>query len=644
MQKPTSKYDIMQEPKRLTLISKGSRTKELLMGALKRNELFSGATTAQLEEMVDAFRRVEILKSSTIIQQGRLQDAFYVVESGDLDVLVTETQRTPTRNGMATRKVVRRTATLSKGNTFGERALMEERKSGASFKTKGSCILWKVDKDVFNSQFLINQSHLRRRASQNRIRAAVQEHPYFRHLEEEAAEENVIANFFTVDFDPGEVVVYEGSRGDNYYILNKGVLDVYRRIDNLDNVDETYLGEDNKMITSKGRKRYVKVKTLNPGDWFGELALKFPSKVSEERIIARTPVQVYAMERSHFQQLARTGAHRLQERFNHYASKSHPLAGQYNHPKNERVMTNDDFFQCQMSKRKDANELTDNVEEITNEKDRGATIGLLQLLFQLANTDVVSTGPNLLDFHDYYTLNVLMAKSHSEYEIAFRIMDTNRSGVITRAQLAVMLNTIAGYRGSNAMKRQMNDKKHLELVKKLITSEEPDIRYEDFQKMIESGELPNVVAELCTAIRDEARVETTQRHDYRRVAAAALTDTALSSVVAETDVSSVSVLGSMVAGGVAGGASRTLTAPLERLALLMQVQKMHITNNGCGIGSNLPAYRGVLHGLRTMYAEGGLRSFFWGNGYVEKCSKLRSQCFDHNLHYTSFNYCCTTFL
>ena len=128
----------MQEPKRLTLISKGSRTRELLMGALKRNELFSGATTAQLEEMVDAFRRVEILKSSTIIQQGRLQDAFYVVESGDLDVLVTETQRTPTRNGMATRKVVRRTATLSKGNTFGERALMEERKSGASFKTKGS--------------------------------------------------------------------------------------------------------------------------------------------------------------------------------------------------------------------------------------------------------------------------------------------------------------------------------------------------------------------------------------------------------------------------------------------------------------------------------------------------------------------------
>ena len=130
--------------------------------------------------------------------------------------------------------------------------------------------------------------------------------------------------------------------------------------------------------------------------------------------------------------------------------------------------------------------------------------------------------------------------------------------------------------------------------------------------MIESGELPNIVDELCSAIRHEAKFDTAKKGI--NVAAAALTDTALSSVIAESDVTSVSIVGSMIAGGVAGGASRTLTAPLERLALLMQVQKLHLTSQGCGLGSTLPAYRGVLHGLRTMYAEGGLRSFFWGNG------------------------------
>ena len=464
-------------PKRLTSISKGKRTRELLMGALKRNELFSGATTDQLSEMVDAFRRVKVEKPSTIIRQGTDQQAFFVVESGDLDVLVTEVQRTPTRNGMATRKVVRRSATLSRGNTFGERALMEDRKSGASFKTNGPCILWQVDKDTFNAQFLVVQSHIRRRQSQNRIRAAVENHPYFRHLQDEKAEENVIANFFTVDFKPGEVIVYEGSPGDNYYIVNHGILDVYRRVDNIGPVKSEVLAlnTNNQMETTTG-KLYYKVKTLNPGEWFGELALKFPSKVSDERIVARTPVQVYAMERSHFQQLARTGAHRLLERFNHYASKIHPLAGKYHHSSTERVMTSDDFFRCQLSKRThstDGNfDYIETIENIEHDSDKGATIGLLRLLFQLANTDVISTGPNLLDFDDYYTLNVLMSKNHSEYEIAFRILDTNRTGVITRSQLGIMLNTIAGYRGAHALQRISNDEKHLQIVKKLITDEQ----------------------------------------------------------------------------------------------------------------------------------------------------------------------------
>jgi solute carrier family 25 phosphate transporter 23/24/25/41 len=127
--------------------------------------------------------------------------------------------------------------------------------------------------------------------------------------------------------------------------------------------------------------------------------------------------------------------------------------------------------------------------------------------------------------------------------------------------------------------------------------------------MIESGQLPNIVEELCSAIRTESRVDTAQRG--LGVAAAALTDTALSSVIAETDITSVSIFGSMIAGGVAGAISRTATAPLERLALLMQVTKME---RSLSKGTSKSAYQGVLHGLRNMYAEGGVRSFFWGNG------------------------------
>jgi CRP-like cAMP-binding protein len=465
-------------PKHLTRLSKDKQTRKFLRGALKRNELFSGSTADQLNEMVDAFRRVEIKGKTTIIKQGHDQHAFFVVESGDLDVLVTEVQRTPTRNGMATRKVVRRTATLSKGNTFGERALMEERSSGSTFKTTGdTTVLWTIDKEDFNTEFLTSQSHLKRRESLNRIRKAVEGHPYFRHLQgEPGAQLNVIKNFFTVAFKKGETVVYEGSSGDNYYIVNKGTLNVYRRVDNV----KTSLSSNDvviDMITDNG-KEYVKIKTLNPGDMFGELVLKFPKRVNEERIVATSDCQLYAMERSHFQQLARTGAHHLLDRFNRYASQIHPLAGKHGHIENERAMTIDDFFKCQLSNRwsepaniiaPNTNPLVDSLDEGVLDGDGGATIGLLKLLFDLANTDVINDGcEHLLDFHDYYTLNVLMSKNHSEYEIAFRIMDTNRTGVITRSQLGIMLNTIAGYRGAGAMKRVSNDQYHTEIVKELM--------------------------------------------------------------------------------------------------------------------------------------------------------------------------------
>eukprot|EP01002_Notosolenus_urceolatus_P013687 NODE_457_length_2073_cov_29.924407_g363_i0.p1 GENE.NODE_457_length_2073_cov_29.924407_g363_i0~~NODE_457_length_2073_cov_29.924407_g363_i0.p1 ORF type:complete len:443 (-),score=152.39 NODE_457_length_2073_cov_29.924407_g363_i0:745-1953(-) len=62
------------------------------------------------------------------------------------------------------------------------------------------------------------------------------------------------------------------------------------------------------------------------------------------------------------------------------------------------------------------------------------------------------------------------------------------------------------------------------------------------------------------------------------------------------------VIGRLASGCVAGCASRTLTAPIDRLKMLMQM------------GSAPEGQKGIVGGLRAIYKEGGFRAFFRGNG------------------------------
>jgi solute carrier family 25 phosphate transporter 23/24/25/41 len=71
----------------------------------------------------------------------------------------------------------------------------------------------------------------------------------------------------------------------------------------------------------------------------------------------------------------------------------------------------------------------------------------------------------------------------------------------------------------------------------------------------------------------------------------------------------LSICKSLVAGGVAGGLSRTAVAPLERLKILLQVQNAH----------NIK-YNGTLQGLKYIYRTEGFRGLFKGNG--TNCARI----------------------
>ncbi|MES1916421.1 MAG: hypothetical protein MHM6MM_008239, partial [Cercozoa sp. M6MM] len=71
--------------------------------------------------------------------------------------------------------------------------------------------------------------------------------------------------------------------------------------------------------------------------------------------------------------------------------------------------------------------------------------------------------------------------------------------------------------------------------------------------------------------------------------------------------------------GIAGAVSRTLTAPIDRVKVLLQAGNA-CTSSEVRKDPNAAPIRGFYHGLRTIYRTAGLRGFFVGNG--TNCIKI----------------------
>ncbi|CAM6089014.1 unnamed protein product [Calypogeia fissa] len=96
--------------------------------------------------------------------------------------------------------------------------------------------------------------------------------------------------------------------------------------------------------------------------------------------------------------------------------------------------------------------------------------------------------------------------------------------------------------------------------------------------------------------------EATLKNIYQYWEKVSLVDIGESAVIPEGISRHLHAYKYLIAGGVAGAISRTATAPLDRLKVLLQVQ------------IEAPTKRGVIGGLKQMYQEGGVLAFFRGNG------------------------------
>lgn len=251
-------------------IPKSEQVKKLIHDAIKPNILFRTCSEEELADLIDAFESSDFEAQSTVIQQGGEGEHFYVVESGSLDITVRTEENKEGSNE------VHVGVPYMPGAAFGELALMYGSPRAATIRAKESCKLWCIDRRAFRG---ITGQHKKRQAERQ-----------FDFLRNVKIGDKILGDVLKVSdldamslatqkdtFRKGDVIVREGERGDIFYLIESGSVDVFKK-----NI------ADNKAIT-----------TLTTGQFFGERAL-LTEDVRQATCIATSEVQCLYLMRQDF--------------------------------------------------------------------------------------------------------------------------------------------------------------------------------------------------------------------------------------------------------------------------------------------------------------------------------------------------------
>ena len=110
---------------------KSRRERQEIQRALKKHFLFKNLQDSYLEVIIDESLSYSIEQNQSVCVQGEPGSNFYIVDSGRLEIQVNNKTR----------------GYLSKGDTFGELALMYDSNRTATIKTVEASSLWAIPRD-----------------------------------------------------------------------------------------------------------------------------------------------------------------------------------------------------------------------------------------------------------------------------------------------------------------------------------------------------------------------------------------------------------------------------------------------------------------------------------------------------------------
>uniref|UniRef100_A0A8D0CHZ6 cGMP-dependent protein kinase n=1 Tax=Scleropages formosus TaxID=113540 RepID=A0A8D0CHZ6_SCLFO len=236
--------------------TKTDRSKELIKEAILDNDFMKNLELSQIQEIVDCMYPVEYGKDSCIIKEGDVGSLVYVMQDGKVEV---------TKENI-------KLCTMGPGKLFGELAILYNCTRTATVKTITNVKLWAIDRQCF--QTIMMRTGLIKHAEYMELLKSI---PTFQDLPEEILSK--LADVLEeTHYESGEYIVRQGARGDTFYIIGKGKVNVSR--EELDSEDHVYLH------------------TLGKGDWFGEKALQ-GEDIRTANVIAAETVTCLVIDREY---------------------------------------------------------------------------------------------------------------------------------------------------------------------------------------------------------------------------------------------------------------------------------------------------------------------------------------------------------
>lgn len=248
---------------------KSDTVRNLIYHSIKSNMLFRACSEEELQCLIDVFDIAKFKADSVVIKQGDEGDLFYVVEEGMLDIFVAP---------QSTGQEVLVGAPYVSGSSFGELALMYGSARAATIRAKSDCVLWSLERRAFKG---ITASLKQKRDEiirETLRRVKIGDSILGNVLKPSDIDAMAVATQ-SDSFQKGNVIIRQGEKGDAFYIIESGTVDVF--------------------ITDQGDKPVAR---LTSGQFFGEKAL-ISEDVRQATCIASTDAQCLTLMREDFVQM-----------------------------------------------------------------------------------------------------------------------------------------------------------------------------------------------------------------------------------------------------------------------------------------------------------------------------------------------------